>query len=61
MTAKKKKQTNNLVVITGIICLTGLEVCALLKGINGTLFTIVAAIIAGAIGVVIPTPDILKK
>ena len=46
------------IVITGIICLTILEIVALINGINGTLFTFVVAIIAGAIGVVIPTPKI---
>ena len=46
------------VIIVGIICLTILEVCALLKGINGVLFTTVVAIIALAIGVTIPTPKL---
>ena len=48
------------VIITGIICLTLLEAFALYKGINGTLFTFVVAVIAAAIGVVIPTPEFLK-
>ena len=42
------------IVITGIICLTILEGMALFNGINGTLFTIIASIIALAIGVAIP-------
>ncbi len=48
------------VLITGIICLTLLEAWALYNGVNGTLFTIVIAAIAAAIGVVIPTPKGLK-
>jgi len=45
----------------GLLCLTILEVVALCNGINGTLFTIVIAVIAGAIGVVIPTPKFLNE
>lgn len=48
------------VIITGLICLTLLEAFALYNGINGTYFAIVVAVIAGAIGVVIPTPKGLK-
>lgn len=43
------------VIVTGIVCLTILEVCALFNGINGTLFTLVVAVIGAAIGVTIPT------
>lgn len=46
------------IVITGIICLTLLEMVALMNGINGTLFTMVVAAIAMSIGVIIPTPKI---
>ena len=46
------------IVCIGIVCITGLEIFALYNGINGTLFTIVVAIIAGAIGVTIPTPKL---
>ena len=48
------------VIITGILCLTALEICALFNGINGTLFTVVVAVIAAAIGVTVPTPKIIK-
>jgi len=48
------------VIITGIICITALEIIALLKGINGILLTTTIAILAAAIGVVIPTPKGLK-
>ena len=47
------------IICTGIAALVILECVALMNGINGTLFTIVAAIIGGAIGVTIPNP--LKK
>lgn len=49
------------IVITGIVCLTLLEIAALFNGINGTLFTLVIIVIAGAIGVSIPTPKGLLK
>jgi len=59
--AKKKEQINASVIIAGIAALTILEACALFNGINGTLFTIVVVVIAAAIGVTIPTPNILKR
>jgi len=46
------------IIITAIICLTLLECVALMNGINGTLFTMVVAIIAMSAGVVIPTPKV---
>ncbi len=49
------------VIITGLICITLLEAWAIYNGINGTILTIVIAIIAGAIGVTIPTPKIFKE
>jgi len=48
------------VIITGLICLTLLEAWALYNGVNGAYLTLVVAVIAGAIGVVIPTPKSLK-
>ena len=56
-----KKKIHYKVVIAGIAALTMLEAMALAKGINGTLFTLVIAVIAASIGVVIPKPIILKK
>lgn len=47
-------------IIIGIICLTIIECWALYNGINGTLMLLVVAIIAGAIGVTVPTPNFLK-
>ncbi len=52
---------NQKLIITGIICITILEVIALAKGINGTYLTIAVATIAAAIGVTIPTPKFMKK
>ncbi len=48
------------IVISAIVCLTLLELAALYKGINGSLFTIIVAVIAGLAGWVMPTPKILK-
>jgi len=47
------------IITTGLVCLTAAEIYALNQGINGTIFTIYVAIIAGAIGVFVPNP--LKK
>jgi len=44
------------IVVCGIIALTVLECVALFNGINGTIFTIIIAIIGAAIGVTIPNP-----
>ena len=49
------------IMITGIICISLLEIVAIMNGINGTLFTIVVAIIGAAIGVTIPNPIGSKK
>ena len=51
-----KKQIPTSVIITGIICITLLEIVALRMGFNGTLLKIVLIGIAMAIGIVIPTP-----
>ncbi len=58
MTIKKDKKKG--IVITAIVCLTLLELAALYKGINGSLFTIIVAVVAGLAGLVLPTPKILK-
>ena len=51
---------NSNVIIAAICCITLLEALALLKGINGILFTTVIGVIAAIIGVTIPTPKILQ-
>ena len=53
---KTKKVIDWRIVIVGLSCLTVIEVCALLKGIDGTLLSVIIGIIALAIGVVIPNP-----
>ncbi len=50
------KEIDKMIVITAIICLTVLEAVALLNGVNGTLFTIMIAVIAGLAGFTIPSP-----
>jgi hypothetical protein len=52
----KNEKYDGRVVCTGIIALAALEMAALYNGINGTLFTIVVAVIGAAIGVTIPNP-----
>ena len=55
-----KNKPKSKVVMFGIGCLTLLEIVALFNGINRQLFTIVIALIAGAIGVSLPTPKVFK-
>lgn len=57
---KPKKKIPVKIVMTGIICLTILEVVALMNGVNGVVLTMVVASITLAIGVIIPTPKQLK-
>jgi len=49
------------IVLVAIICLTVLEVVALMKGINGTLLTMVIALIAGLSGWITPIPKWKKR
>jgi len=49
------------IVIVGLICLTAIEIAAMLNGINGTVRTIVIAAIAAAIGVTIPLDKFIKS
>ena len=48
------------VIALGVIALTLIEICALLKGIDGVLLTTIVGIIALGIGVVIPANRIIK-
>lgn len=57
---KKEKRKVVMIVVVGMVCLTFLESLALLKGIDGALFMIVVAVIAGAIGVVVPKPKVIS-
>ena len=57
-----KEKIDGGILCIGIICLTVLEIFALLRGFNGTLLKLVIVIIALAIGITIPSPfKILKK
>ena len=51
-----KRKIDKSVIMTGIICLSLIEVTALYHGINGVLLSSVIGIIALAIGVAIPNP-----
>lgn len=44
----------------GIICLTVIQIVAMIYGINGTFRTMVAIIIAAAIGITIPKTSIIR-
>lgn len=55
----KKERVNWKVLCTGLVCITAIELYALNQGMNGLILTTIVAIIAAAIGVVIPNP--LKK
>ena len=57
----KKSQIDFRIVIVGIIALTAIEICALFNGIDGTLMTLVVAVIAGAIGIAIPKEKIIDN
>jgi len=52
----KRKKVDHRIVMTAILGLVTLEVVALLTGVNGTLFTMIIAIIAGLAGWAAPTP-----
>jgi len=58
---KIKTNASKGIIITGMICLTFLEAWALYNGINGTLYTLIIAVMAAAIGISIPTPKFLKE
>lgn len=47
------------IIVTGILCITVIELYALSIGINGVFLTMIIGLIAAAIGVTIPNP--LKK
>ena len=56
-----KKKVDWKIVCTGLVCLSGLEIYALSQGINGTLYSIVLVIIAGVLGITIPTPKFITN
>ncbi len=58
-TIKAKIDAN--VLCIGIVCITIIEIVALLMGMNGLMFKSVIGIIALGVGISIPTPEIFKK
>lgn len=59
----KKQQKNPIdwrIVCTAIISLVGLEIVAMLHGINGKFFATILAIIAGLAGLSLPQIKIIK-
>jgi len=53
------EQIDKNIVITAILCLTALEICAMNFGINGTMRTVIFTLIAAMAGVSLPTPKLL--
>jgi hypothetical protein len=53
------KDKNVWVLLTAIVCLTNLEICAMLVGWDGYLFSIITIAIAGIAG--FKMPDIIKR
>ena len=49
------------IIIIGILSITGLEVYAIYSGHNGTVLKIAIGSIAGIIGLLLPTPRILRQ
>ncbi len=57
----KKQNIDWRIVIAAIGAITILEAIALMKGINGSILTIVVAIVAGLAGLVTPVPNKFKQ
>jgi len=57
---QKTKKIDWKIVVTGLVCITALEMVALSMGINGTLLKMVLIAIALTIGLTIPTPKLLQ-
>ena len=54
----KQKKIDWRIVVTGLVCITALEMYALSIGMNGTLLKSVLVAIALAIGIALPTPKL---
>ena len=66
MTKQQVKQANKFIVdyrvsISGILCLTALEVAAMHYGINGTMRTIIFSMIALIVGIQLPQFKVLER
>ena len=55
-----KNKIDYRIVCVGLVCLTALEIVALMNGINGTLLKLVLIAVATTIGISIPTPKFIK-
>ena len=55
-----KKKVDWRIVVTALICISGIEIYALSQGINGTILSLVLCLIAGIAGYVIKPPISLK-
>jgi len=56
-----KQEVDYRIIITVIICITGLEIYALSQGINGILLTSVIGVLAMIVGVAIPKQKFIKE
>ena len=56
----KKQKVDKSVLITGLCCITALDIFAMYKGIDGIILTSVIGIIAFAIGLKLPTPKVMQ-
>ena len=44
------------IIVIGLLCLTVIEICALLRGVDGTILSAVIGIIGLTIGITLPNP-----
>lgn len=58
--ASKKQKVKWPIICTAIVCITIIEIVALLNGIDGILLSFVLVVIAALTGVSIPQPKFLK-
>lgn len=58
---KKQNKADWRIVCVGLACLTIAELYALSQGVNGTIFAIYVFIVAGVMGIAIPTPKFLNR
>ena len=56
----KLLETRSNPLVVGLLCLTLIEVIALLKGVNGVVLTMVVGAIAAAVGVTVPKPKWIR-
>jgi|TARA_R100000501_G_C2611632_1_gene106118 hypothetical protein len=56
-----KQKIDYRIIITAMLCITGLEIYALSQGINGVLLTTVIGVLAAIVGIAIPKEKIIKE